>query len=201
MQQSDNEVLSSNAMAWGYADITVCFVDIVDFTHLCAELAPLSVVSMLDDFFFRLDAFAEQHALKYIKTIGDAYMLASGLAHEEATGHTGRMLAFADEALNLARSHPAVQGMPFEVRIGLATGPVVAGVLRNRNMHIDLWGDTVNLAARLCAKARPMGLAMDEMTYLSLSAGAFAGRVSPAEIVMVKGRGEQKIYRYSLSQQ
>lgn len=199
MQRIDSGQHSDNVTAWGYADVTVGFVDIVNFTHLCAELTPLSVVSLLDDFFFQLDEFAAHHRLKFIKTIGDAYMLASGLAHDEEGSHTERMLAFAKDVLALAQTHPDVLDTPFEVRIGLATGPVVAGVLRCNSMQVDLWGDTVNLASRLCAKAEPMGLAMEEMTYLSLPEEVKAGIAPQSEPVQIKGRGEMKIYRYSLS--
>ena len=185
-------------LAWGYADITVGFVDIVGFTEICAELPPLAVVTLLDDYFTQLDALCEHHRLSSIKTIGDAYMLAGGLAQEETDGHADRMLAFALEVLLLAEGHPGVQGSPLRIRVGLATGPVVAGVLRGNRMQIDLWGDTVNVASRLCDQAMPLGLAMDEITYLSLSPETLSSIVLEAEAIEVEGRGRLEAYRYAL---
>jgi class 3 adenylate cyclase len=184
--------------AWGYADVTVCFADIVDFTRMCAELTPLGIASLLDEFFGEMDALCERHRLKYIKTIGDAYMLAGGLIHGEDVGHAERVVAFALDALRLAGGRPDVQDMPFGLRIGMATGPVVAGVLRGNNrVHMDLWGDTVNVASRLCALAEPMALSMDELTYLSLTDPASNCGEMSSQRVNVKGRGEVMIYRTS----
>ena len=183
-------------LAWGYPDITVGFVDMVGFTELCAELPPLSVVTLLDDFFIELDTLCERHRLTAIKTIGDAYMLAGGLAQGDERGYSDRMFSFALEVLELTARHPSVQGTPFEVRIGLATGPVVAGVLRGNRVQIDLWGDTVNLASRLCEQAVPMGLLIDEITYLSLNADTLSRTPMEACPVLVKGRGSINAYRH-----
>ena len=197
MRTIQNYNCKKSAMAWGYPDTTVCFVDVVDFTHLCAELTPQAVVSLLDSLFGQLDKLTEQHRLKYIKTIKDAYMLASGVDHDEAAEHTERMFAFVLDVLKLIERHPDVMGMRFMVRIGIASGPVIAGILGGKRMQLDLWGDTVNLASRMCDLAGPMEIVLDEITYLSLSADRQATNTFHQEQAMVKGRGKQTLYRCS----
>lgn len=184
---------TGSIVAEGHADVTVLFADIVGFTRMAAELTPYAVVELLDSFFGPIDQLCGQLRLEKIKTIGDAYMLAGGLEPDDDGRHTERVLEAALDILALARRHPPVyEGERFAVRIGFASGPVIAGVIGRKKINYDLWGDTVNIAMRLCDEAMPMGILLDEMSYLNLAAPH--GAVGPEE-VMVRGKGLVKSYR------
>jgi adenylate cyclase len=181
-------------IADGYADVSVLFIDIVNFTHLSSDLTPRGIIELLDGFFTALDQLCEEFALEKIKTVGDAYMAAGGLEPQaEATGdHTQRVLLMAQAALKFATKHPMVLDSPFQIRVGIATGPVVAGVIGRKKITYDLWGDTVNIAARMCSEAAPMGIAVDELTFLSIPELAVKTQVDRVDI---KGKGAMQVYR------
>ena len=135
-------------IAESYPDTTVLFADIAGFTPWAQHTAPDRVVALLDGLFSRFDALTAEHGLEKIKTIGDAYMAVAG-APEPRVDH-------ADAALGLARAMVAgvaewraQNDIALEVRIGLASGPVVGGVIGQRRILFDLWGDTVNVASRM----------------------------------------------------
>ena len=135
-------------------DVTVLFADIVGFTPLSARLSAAEVVAVLDDVFAGWDALAAEHGVEKIKTIGDAYMVAAGIPvpredHAEAIAEMALAMGPA-----VARSRAAT-GLSLHVRIGIDTGPVVAGVIGRAKFIYDLWGDTVNTAARTESHARP----------------------------------------------
>jgi adenylate cyclase len=131
-----------------FEDVTVLFADIVNFTPLSARLRPQRVVEILDAVFTVFDGIADRHALEKIKTIGDCYMMVGGLP-EKMSRHTD---AVARAALDIHRALASVsqdQGISLSVRIGMHTGPVVAGVIGRQKFIYDLWGDTVNTASRM----------------------------------------------------
>jgi class 3 adenylate cyclase len=135
--------------------VTVLFADIVGFTPLSERLPPADVVALLDRVFARWDALALHYGVEKIKTIGDAYMVAAGIPlprddHAEAVAEMA--LAMREEIDVCA----ADTGLPLEVRIGMETGPVVAGVIGRAKFSYDLWGDTVNTASRMESHA-PLG--------------------------------------------
>ena len=145
-------------------DVTVLFADIVGFTPLSERLSASEVVSLLDRVFARWDAVAADRGVEKIKTIGDAYMAASGIPlprddHAEAIAEMA--LAMGPE---LARCS-AETGLPLEVRIGIDTGPVVAGVIGRAKFIYDLWGDTVNTASRMESHALPGTIQVTERAY------------------------------------
>jgi adenylate cyclase len=182
-------------IADGYADVSVLFIDIVNFTHLSSDLTPRGIIELLDGVFTALDQLCEEFALEKIKTIGDAYMAAGGLEPQVADSpgdHTQRVLSMAQAALKFAAQHPAVLDSPFQIRVGIATGPVVAGVIGRKKITYDLWGDTVNIAARMCSEAAPMGIAVDELTFLSIPELADKTQVDRVDI---KGKGAMQVYR------
>ncbi len=188
-------------IADGYADVSVLFADITNFTLLSSDLTPRAVVELLDDFFTTLDDLCEKHDLEKIKTIGDAYMAAGGLEPrtEDNVGngdgnHTERVLAMAQDILAYSRAHAPVMNQPFAVHIGIGTGPVVAGVIGRKKITYDLWGDTVNIAARMCAEAAPMGIAVDELSYLSLL-NLKATTSAQVERVEIKGKGSMQVFK------
>ena len=134
--------------------VTVLFADIVGFTPLAGRLSPSDVVALLDRVFARWDILAARHGVEKIKTIGDAYMAAAGIP----IPRDDHVEAIAEMALDMrpeAERCAAETGLPFEVRIGIDTGPVVAGVIGRAKFIYDLWGDTVNTASRMESHAPP----------------------------------------------
>ena len=144
--------------------VSVLFADIVGFTQVAQRLSPAEVVAVLDGLFARWDALASQHKVEKIKTIGDAYMVAGGIPvprpdHAEAIGEMA--LAMLPEVRRCA----AETGLPLEVRIGIDTGPVIAGVIGRAKFIYDLWGDTVNTASRMESHGLPGTIQVTERTY------------------------------------
>jgi class 3 adenylate cyclase len=169
-----------------FPEVTVLFVDLVDFTRRSRETTPERVVQVLDDLFSALDALAERYRLEKIKTIGDAYMVVGGLP-EPRPDHAQ---AVADMALAVREEvarHTDPAGEPLAVRIGIDTGPVVAGVIGRRKFSYDLWGDTVNTASRMESNGVPGCIQVTERTYRRLRDDFRLERRGPIE---VKGKGE-----------
>jgi class 3 adenylate cyclase len=133
-----------------YDSVTVVFTDFVNFTRLSANLAPEALVNELDECFLAFDEICEKHGLEKIKTIGDAYMCAGGIPIPNDT-HPTDAVAAASEMLHWLqnRNHGNAKAIFQEMRIGVHTGPVVAGVIGKNKFAYDIWGDAVNLAARL----------------------------------------------------
>ena len=181
---------SVSTIADGFDGVTVLFADIVDFTTLSATATPNQVVEFLNGLFSRFDRLAERHGLEKIKTIGDAYMVAGGLP----VPRSDHADAVADMALDMMAELGAVDhrlGADIQLRIGIDTGPVVAGVIGVRRFIYDLWGDTVNTASRMESQGVPGSIQVTERTYQQLcSQYSFAER-GP---VFVKGKGEMKTW-------
>ena len=135
-------------IAESYPDTTIVFIDVVAFTPWASATDPARVVSLLDDLFTRLDAITEDHGLEKVKTVGDAYMAVAG-APEPRPDHAERAVRFARSALDEVADWRRSNGLELEVRIGMASGPVVGGVIGTRRILFDLWGATVNTAARM----------------------------------------------------
>jgi class 3 adenylate cyclase len=177
-------------IADAFAEVTVLFADIVDFTPHSARLSPQQVVQTLNDLFSAFDQLARRHGLEKIKTIGDAYMVAGGLAdprpdHAQAVAEMA--LAMRQEATK--RTDPS--GQPLQVRIGLDTGPVVAGVIGTAKFSYDLWGDTVNTASRMESQGLPGCIQVTERTWKRLGDGYRFERRGP---IQVKGKGKLVTY-------
>ncbi len=131
-----------------YEEVTVLFADIVGFTPMSKELEPHEVVSFLNVVFSKLDALADRHGLEKIKTIGDAYMVAGGLPTPRPDS-AAAVASFALDALHAVAGLQTPGKTPLALRIGMNTGPAVAGVIGRRKFSYDLWGDTVNTASRM----------------------------------------------------
>lgn len=158
---------SDQVIADGFASATVLFADIVDFTPLAQDLAPADAVALLDRVFAGWDRLAARHGVEKIKTIGDAYMVAGGLP----SPREDHAEAIADMALEMGpevERCAAESGVPFEVRIGMDTGPVVAGVIGRSKFTYDLWGDTVNTASRMESHGVPGAIQVTERVYEQL---------------------------------
>jgi len=142
---------------------TVLFADIVGFTPLSAGVAPGRVVQLLDEVFSRFDVLAEEHGMEKIKTIGDAYMAVAGLpsARIDHAAAAARMaLAMRDSMQRLI----GPDGAPLRLRLGLHSGPVVAGIIGKRKFLYDLWGDTVNTASRMETQGEPDTIQLSDAT-------------------------------------
>jgi class 3 adenylate cyclase len=137
-----------------FDELTVLFADIAGFTELAAQLSATEVVQVLTDVFSACDELADRHGLEKIKTIGDAYMAVGGIGRDDADAPR-RVAEMALDILDLLAAYRAPGERPLQVRIGLHTGPAVAGVMGIRKFFYDVWGDTVNTASRLESTAMP----------------------------------------------
>jgi class 3 adenylate cyclase len=183
--------VSNQTIADGFASVTVMFADIVDFTRIAAHMAPDEVFAMLNRIFSAFDELAEKFALERIKTIGDAYMVAGGLNNES----TNFSVAIADMAVamrDLLRRDFTVNAKNLDIRIGIGTGPVVAGVVGKKKFIYDVWGDTVNVASRITSEGTPGMIHCDDATWRLLHADFDFGE---PQTFQLKGRGAMTAYR------
>lgn len=137
-----------------HESVSVLFADIVGFTRLSSDADPGEVVQMLNGIFSRFDDLAAKHGVHKIKTVGDAYMAVAGLP-DPRSDHTEAIIGFALDILTSVETHPGLGGEPIRLRIGINTGPVVAGVIGHDRFIYDLWGDTVNVASRMESNGVP----------------------------------------------
>jgi class 3 adenylate cyclase len=144
----------SSAIADGFDAVSVLFADIVDFTTLSARLSATEVVGLLNGLFSRFDAVAGRLGLEKIKTIGDAYMVAAGIP-ERRDGHARLIAEFALDIQKEISAFNAERGDSIRMRIGINSGPVVAGVIGKKKFIYDLWGDAVNTASRMESHGLP----------------------------------------------
>ncbi len=155
------------AKARRYEKATVLFTDFKNFTQIAEKLSPEELVNELDYCFKAFDSIISHYGIEKIKTIGDAYMCASGLS--EVSSNPSKMVKAAleiQEFLEEVKIERSAKGLPFfEARIGIHTGPVVAGVVGNKKFAYDIWGDTVNLAARMEQNCEPGGINISDVTY------------------------------------
>jgi adenylate cyclase len=154
---------NSATIADAAEDVTVIFADLVGFTPLAAAHAPAEVVRLLDDVFTAFDGCAAEAEVEKIKTVGDAYVAVAGLPLARAD-HAAAAARFAFGILQSLARYNASRGLALELRIGIASGPVVAGVIGKHKFSYDLWGDTVNAAARMESHGEPGRIQVGERT-------------------------------------
>jgi class 3 adenylate cyclase len=183
---------SDEVIADGFAEATVLFADICGFTPLAESLAPAETVALLDRVFAAWDELAERHGVEKIKTIGDAYMVAGGVPGPRPD-HAEAVADMALEMVVAAERTAAETGMPFRVRVGIDTGPVVAGVIGRSKFAYDLWGDTVNTASRMESHGVPGAIQVTERVQRRLSAGFDLRRRGTIEV-----KGKQPMTTYLL---
>jgi class 3 adenylate cyclase len=179
-------------IAQGHADVTVLVADIVGFTRMTEELSPVETVKILNDVFSIFDDIADKYHVEKIKTIGDAYMAAAGL-------QTGAQIHYADAVAHMAlemqqkiEEYRRRSRERIEIRLGIGTGPIVAGVIGKRKFIYDMWGDTVNVAFRMAADAPAGAMQVDLMTYRRLQ---HRFRFEEIPEVDIKGKGRMQIFR------
>ncbi len=178
--------LEPNTIAEAADDVTVLFADLVDFTPLTERVDPRTLVAALGSLFSRFDELCDEHAVVKIKTIGDGYMAVAGVpdAHPDPVGAIAALAIDMRDAVAVA-DDPEIGAL--EIRIGICTGPVIAGVIGRRRFAYDLWGDTVNLASRLESHGTAGMIQVCTETRARLD-GRF--RLAGPHLLEVKGKGE-----------
>jgi guanylate cyclase len=181
-------------IAESYPDTTVLFADLAGFTPWARRTDPVRVVGFLDDLFTRFDGLAAEYGVEKVKTIGDAYMAVAG-APEPRADHASAAMALARGMLTALAEARTRHDLPLELRAGLASGPVVGGVIGQRRILFDLWGDTVNIASRMESSGVPGRIQVAPSTRdLLRDSWSFEER----EPVEVKGLG--RMTRYLLAE-
>ncbi|RWO04360.1 MAG: HAMP domain-containing protein [Mesorhizobium sp.] len=173
-------------IADGFAEVTVAFADLVGFTALTSEMPPQEVVTFLNGLFTRFDAAADDLGIEKIKTVGDAYMAVCGLPVPVAN-HAERMVRMAIRMVHITREHAMEHNVPMKLRVGVNSGPVVAGVIGKSKYIYDLWGDTVNLASRMESGSIPDAVQVTRAVYERLK-DQFV--FEPRGAIEVKGKGK-----------
>jgi len=190
---------SPKEIAEHFDNVTILFSDIVGFTPISSKMPPLDLVKLLNKMFSTFDQLADSHSLEKIKTIGDAYMVAGGLPvatndHAEAVAN---MALEMQAAIKKFQTEQCLEGnIPagleqMQIRIGINTGPVIAGVIGIKKFIYDLWGDTVNVASRMESSGKPGAIQVSSATYELLKDKFIFEKRGEIE---VKGKGKMMTY-------
>ena len=181
-----------NSIADHFDDVSILFADVVDFTPLSSRLDAREVVGLLDRLFTTFDELVDRYEVEKIKTIGDCYMVAAGVPTERPD-HAHALAGLAFEMRECAKRFLADRdGHGLRLRIGISSGPVVAGVIGRRRFVYDLWGDTVNMASRMESHGAPDFIQITRSTW-ELLRDDFAAE--PLGLVDVKGKGAIETWR------
>jgi class 3 adenylate cyclase len=183
-EDDDEAVLAEH-----FAEVAVLFADLSGFTQRVSDMAPDDLIRTLDDLFSEMDRLADRHGLEKIKTIGDAYMAVAGVP-DPVEDVAGRAMEMALDLAGVLETRRWPSGEPVQARVGIALGPVVAGVVGRRKFAYDVWGDTVNLASRLESTGQP-GRILVSAALAERLAGRYA--FGPVELVELRGKGQQPV--------
>lgn len=181
---------SDRTIAERYADVTVLFADLVDFTALTNRTDPEQLVSLLNDLFSRFDQAAAGLGLEKIKTVGDCYFVVGGVP-ERRPDHAEAMAELALEMLVALEDFNRARGMNLSIRMGMNSGPVVAGVIGRKKFSYDLWGATVNYASRLQSTGLAGRINVSDATHELLQEKYI---LSDRGTIVSKGIGEVRTY-------
>jgi guanylate cyclase len=181
---------ASGSIADHIESASVLFADIVDFTPLAQSLSPTEVVDTLDHLFSLFDGLVEQRGLEKIKTIGDCYMAAAGVP-DPCADHADRAALLALDMRTAVTASATAGRAPLELRIGINSGPVTAGVIGRKRFLYDLWGDAVNTASRMESNGTPGQIQITRATY-ELVKDAFV--CEERGTIQVKGKGEMETW-------
>jgi class 3 adenylate cyclase len=177
-------------IADGYPEVTILFADIVGFTRLTSHVNPVEVVRVLNEIFSDLDDLAKRHGLEKIKTTGDGYMVAGGLPVTRED-HCDAVVSFGLDMLDRIKRHQAWNHEPIHLRVGIDTGPVVAGVIGRHKFIYDLWGDAVNTASRMESNGLVDVIQVTEAVKRKLNGKYTFEQREPIDI---KGKGQMVTY-------
>jgi adenylate cyclase len=169
-----------------FASASILFADVADFTPWSERLPPAEVVGYLDHLFSHFDELAERYGVEKIKTIGDCYMVAAGVPTPRSD-HAHALALMALDMVEAMREHEVFGHLGLELRAGINSGPVVAGVIGKKRFLYDLWGDAVNTASRMESHGTPGRIQITRATY-DLLADEF--ECEPRGTIAVKGKGE-----------
>jgi len=179
---------STGSIADHVESASILFADVVDFTPLAQRLSPAEVVGTLDHLFSHFDTLVERHGLEKIKTIGDAYMAAAGVP-DPCADHARRAALLALDMRAAVASSDYAGGL--ELRIGINSGPVTAGVIGTKRFLYDLWGDAVNTASRMESNGTPGEIQITRATFELLQDGFIC---RPRGTIEVKGKGQMETW-------
>ena len=177
-------------IADSFEEVTVLFADLVNFTNLSSQISPTELVGLLNEIFSRFDRLVERYSLEKIKTIGDSYMVVGGLPLPRSD-HAEAIAEFALDMQEEIKKFNAEKDQAFSLRIGINTGPVVAGVIGLKKFIYDLWGDAVNTASRMESHGIPGYIQVSSSTYDRLKDKYL---FEERGIIHVKGKGEMTTY-------
>ncbi|HEX3327396.1 MAG TPA: adenylate/guanylate cyclase domain-containing protein, partial [Actinomycetota bacterium] len=169
-----------------FGSASILFADVVDFTPWSERLPPAEVVGYLDHLFSHFDGLADRYGLEKIKTIGDCYMVAAGVPTPRSD-HARALALMALDMLDAMSSDAPMGHLGLDLRIGINSGPVVAGVIGRKRFLYDLWGDAVNTASRMESHGTPKRIQITRSTY-ELLGDEF--ECEPRGTIVVKGKGE-----------
>ncbi len=176
---------ASQTIADHFDAASILFADIVDFTPVAQRLTPAEIVGILDQLFSRFDTLVERHGLEKIKTIGDCYMAAAGVP-DATPDHARRAALLALDMRDAVATSPFGDGLGLELRIGINSGPVTAGVIGSKRFLYDLWGDAVNTASRMESQGTPGEIQITGVTHELLKDESVC---EPRGTIQVKGKG------------
>jgi adenylate cyclase len=179
-----------SAVAESHASTSVLFADLVGFTPLAERLSADETVNLLDRLFTRFDRLVDEYGLNKVKTIGDAYMIVGG-APEPMPDHAIRVVRIGLEMLRATEQYAIECGLPLRLRVGVNSGPLVAGVIGRHRFSYDMWGDTVNVASRMESHGVESRLQISEATWLLVRDLVEAEERGPIE---VKGKGLMRTF-------
>lgn len=177
-------------IADGFESVTILFADIVGFTPLAEKMQPEKLIILLNEMFSKFDVLTEMHKLEKIKTIGDAYMVVGGLPKKDKD-HALNVANFALEIRDFLSKYNSDFDQNLSIRIGIHTGPVVAGVIGIKKFSYDVWGNTVNIASRMESHGIPGKIQVSETTYKLLE-NRFV--LTERGVLDIKGKGLMKTY-------
>ncbi|MGC1375002.1 MAG: adenylate/guanylate cyclase domain-containing protein [Anaerolineales bacterium] len=181
---------TQDIIADSFEDVSVMFVDIVDFTPLSTSMPPAELIRMLNAVFSSFDALVDRYELEKIKTSGDAYIVVGGLPLSR-NDHLEAIACMALDVLASASQFSRSDGEPFQLRVGIHTGPVVAGVIGTKKFSYDLWGDTVNIASRMESQGLPGAIQVTQDVYERLRDRYL---FLPRGEISVKSKGTMQTY-------
>jgi guanylate cyclase len=176
----------SQRIADQFDEASILFADVVDFTPWAERRPAGEVVGFLDHLFSHFDALADHYGLEKIKTIGDSYMVAAGVP-KPRPDHARALARMGLDMLDAMRTRDGVGHQGLELRIGINSGPVVAGVIGRKRFLYDLWGDAVNMASRMESHGTPGRIQVSRATY-ELLRDEFV--CEPRGPIHVKGKGD-----------
>ena len=183
--KEDNQTIADQ-----YEAVSVLFADVVGSTALAVRLPPRTLVDVLNDAFSYFDSLVDKYGIEKIRTIGDNYMVASGVPHPRHD-HAQALANLALEMNEYVATHDVLGDMPLRFRIGMNVGPLVAGVIGHKKFHYDIWGDAVNTASHMESHGVPGKIQITRATY-ELIKKEFV--CQPRGLVEIKGKGQMETW-------